>query len=73
MPNPTKLIIDCSTGIQSEVELTDAEVAQLEADRAKAEAEKAKTDADLKAKADTKAAVIKRLGLSEAEVAALLS
>jgi hypothetical protein len=73
MSNPTKLIINCETKEQIEVELTDAEVKQLEADRVKAEADKAKADADLKAKADTKAAVIKRLGLSEDEVAALLS
>ena len=34
MPNPTKLIVDCSTGVTTEVELTDAEVAQREADAA---------------------------------------
>jgi hypothetical protein len=73
MPNPTKLIINCETKEQIEIELTDDEVKQLEADRTKAEAEKAKADSDAAAKADTKAAVIKRLGLSEDEVAALLS
>ena len=34
MPNPTKVIVDCSTGVSTEVELTDEEVAQREADAA---------------------------------------
>ena len=36
---PTKLIINCETGEQTEVELTADEIAQREADAAKAEAE----------------------------------
>ena len=32
MTNPTKLVVDCSTGITEEIELTDAEVAQMQAD-----------------------------------------
>jgi len=39
MTKPTKLIINCETKEQTEVELTDEEIAQLEADRAKAEAD----------------------------------
>ncbi len=35
MPNPTRLIVDCSTGVTTEVELTDEEVAQREAEAAK--------------------------------------
>ena len=30
--NPTKLVVDCSTGVTTEVELTDEEVAQNKAD-----------------------------------------
>ena len=33
MPNSTRIEINCKTGEVSEIELTDAEVAQLEADR----------------------------------------
>ena len=40
---PTKLVVDCSTGITSEVELTDEEIAQRKADSlAFAEAEAAR-------------------------------
>jgi hypothetical protein len=34
MPNPTKIIVDCSTGVTTEVELTAEEIAQREADAA---------------------------------------
>jgi len=74
MPNPTKLIVDCSTGISTEVELTDAEVAQREADAIAYAAQKAEQDAVAAAKAAAKAsgeAKLKALGLSDAEIAAL--
>jgi hypothetical protein len=73
MPNPTKLIINCETKEQIEVELTDEEVAQLEADRAKAEADKAKADADAAAKAEAKAELLDRLGITAEEAQLLLS
>jgi hypothetical protein len=73
MPNPTKLIIDCSTGVQEVIELTDEEVAQLEADRAKAEADKAKADADAAAKSEAKAELLAKLGITAEEAALLLS
>ena len=73
MPNPTKLVIDCSTGVQEIVELTDEEVAQLEADRAKAEADKAKADADAEVKAEAKAELLAKLGITAEEAALLLS
>jgi hypothetical protein len=74
MPNPTKLIVDCSTGISTEVELTDEEVAQREADAAAFAEIKAVEDAAEAAKAEAKAsanAKLKALGLSDAEIAAL--
>jgi len=73
MPNPTKLIINCETKEQIEVELTDEEVAQLEADRARAEADKAKADADAAAKAEAKAELLDRLGITAEEAQLLLS
>jgi nucleoid-associated protein YgaU len=73
MPNPTKLIINCETKEQIEVELTDEELAQLEADRAKAEADKAKADADAAAKAEAKAELLDRLGITAEEAQLLLS
>jgi hypothetical protein len=73
MPNPTKLIINCETKEQIEIELTDEEVAQLEADRVKAQANQTAKEAVDAQKAATKAAVLERLGLTEEEATALLS
>ena len=70
---PTKLIINCETGEQTVVELTAEEIAQREADATKAEADKVAKDAELAEQAKVKAAVLKRLGLSEEEAKALLS
>ena len=74
MPNPTKLIVDCSTGVTTEVELTDAEVAQREADAAAYAVEQAAREAEAAAKAAAKAsaeAKLASLGLTPEEVAAL--
>jgi hypothetical protein len=71
----TKLIIDCATGVTTEVELTAEEVAQREVDAAAfAEAEAAR-QAEIEAKAAAKVsaqAKLKALGLSDAEVEALV-
>jgi hypothetical protein len=71
----TKLIIDCATGVTTEVELTTEEVAQREVDAAAfAEAEAAR-QAEIEAKAAAKVsaqAKLKALGLSDAEVEALV-
>lgn len=71
----TKLVVDCSTGITTEVELTAEEVAQREADaQAWAEAEEVRVAAEA-AKASAKASAeskLKALGLTDAEVSALI-
>ena len=69
----TKIIINCETGEQTEVELTAEEIAQREADATAYEADKVAKDAELDEQAKVKAAVLKRLGLTENEVKALLS
>ena len=74
MPNPTKLIVDCSTGVTTEVELTDAEVAQREADAAAYAVEQVAREAEAAAKAAAKASAetkLAALGLSADEIAAL--
>jgi ATPase subunit of ABC transporter with duplicated ATPase domains len=72
----TKLVVDCSTGITTEVELTAEEVAQREVDAAAwAEVEEAREAAEA-AKASAKASAeskLKALGLTDAEISALVS
>ena len=74
MSRPTKIVVDCSTGVEEIIELTDAEIAQREADAAayavrKAEEEAAETaTAEAKASAQAKLAA---LGLTADEIAAL--
>jgi hypothetical protein len=70
----TKLVVDCETGEQIIVPLTDEELAEREAMRIQAEAEQAQREADELAKAEAKAsaqAKLAALGLTEAEIAAL--
>ena len=74
MPNPTKVIINCETGVQEEIELTDEEVAQREADTAAFAAERAQREAAEAAKAASKASAeskLAALGLTAEEIAAL--
>ena len=74
MTRPTKVVIDCSTGVESIVELTDEEIAQLEADRAAWAVEQAAREAEAQAKAEAKAsaeAKLASLGLTPEEIAAL--
>lgn len=71
---PTKLIVDCTTGEQTILELTDEEIAEREVMRIQAEVDQAQREADKLAKAEAKAsaqAKLAALGLTEAEIAAL--
>jgi hypothetical protein len=72
MPNPTRIEINCTTGVESIIELTDAEVAEMEAAAAIAEADRAAKDAQDAADAVAKAALLERLGISEEEAKLLL-
>ena len=74
MTRPTRIEIDCSTGVESIIELTDAEVAQMEADAQAAAERKAEEDAAAQAEADAKAsaqAKLTALGLTAEEISAL--
>jgi hypothetical protein len=68
MSNPTIRIHDTSTDEIIDREMTDAEYAQYEADKA---IEIAAAEAKAKAEAD-KAALLKRLGLTEQELQTIL-
>ena len=73
MANPTRIEINCETGVESIIELTDAEVAELAVQAAEAEARKAEEDAKAKADAAAKAALLDRLGITADEVKLLLA
>ena len=72
MPNPTRIEINCTTGVESIIELTDAEVAEMEAAAAIAEADREAKDAQDAADAVAKTALLERLGISEEEAKLLL-
>lgn len=69
----TKLIVDCSTGVTTEVELTAAEIAEREAMAAEYAVQKAQEDADKVTKAAAKAELLDRLGITAEEAQLLLS
>jgi len=73
MPNPTRIEINCETGVESIIELTDAEVAELEAKAAIAEQQKAEAEAKAEADAQAKAALLERLGITADEAKLLLA
>jgi len=70
---PTKLIINCETGEQTEVELTAEEIAQREADAKAYEAELKAKETEAAAKAEAKAELLDKLGITAEEAALLLS
>ena len=67
-----KLVVDCSTGVVAEVELTAEEIAQREADVVAYAAQKALDDAAAQAKAEAKQALLNKLGITQEEAALLL-
>lgn len=75
MAKPTKVVVNCETGEQTLIELTDEEIAQLEADRQAAETRQAEQEANEQARTAKRLSAadkLRALGLDEAEVAALL-
>jgi len=76
MANPTRIEINCETGVESIIELTDAEVAQIEVDAQAAAARKAEDDAAQAArdalKTSAKAKLIAGQPLTEEEAATIV-
>jgi len=68
----TKIVVDCSTGEVSEIELTAEEVVQRTADAKAYADEKAAEEADKAIKAAEKAALLERLGITVEEATLLL-
>ena len=74
MTNPTKIIIDCSTGIESIIELTDAEVAEMELEAglaAQAQQDRETAEAAKAAAAASAVTKLEAIGLTAEEIAAL--
>ncbi len=67
-----KVIVDCSTGEQTVVPLTDEEIAELEAAAAKAEADRKAAEKAAADKAAARQAILDKLGLTAEEAAVLL-
>jgi hypothetical protein len=76
MANPTRIEINCETGVESIIELTDAEVAQMEADAAAYAARKAEEDVAAETlaalKTSAKAKLVAGTPLTEDEAATLV-
>ena len=76
MPNPTRIEVNCATGEVLEIELTDAEVAQMELDHAEAEAQRAEKEAADNAlallKTSAKAKLVAGEPLTEEEAATIV-
>jgi hypothetical protein len=76
MTRPTRVEINCETGVESIVELTDAEIAQFEANRIADEAELAERQAAEEAlaalKTSAKAKLVAGQPLTEEEAATLV-
>ena len=71
---PTKIIVDCSTGVTTEVELTAEEIAEREAAAVEYAAQKAQEEAAKAAAEAAKASAqskLSALGLTADEIAAL--
>ena len=70
---PTKVIVDCSTGITEVVPLTAQEIADMETARVAAEDQRVAAEAEAVAKAEAKAALLGKLGITAEEAQLLLS
>jgi DNA-binding NarL/FixJ family response regulator len=74
MTKPSKIEINCTTGAQTVIELTDEEIAQMAIDQANAEADRVAREAEAETKATARASALAKLaalGLSADEIAAL--
>ena len=73
MTKPTRIEINCETGEETIIELTDAEIAELAYQAELAAEKKAEDDAAKVAIEAKKQEVLAKLGLTADEVAALLA
>jgi phosphosulfolactate phosphohydrolase-like enzyme len=67
-----KIVVDCSTGEVQEIALTAEEIAEREAMAAEYAAQKAQEELDKATRAEAKAELLERLGITEDEAKLLL-
>jgi hypothetical protein len=70
---PTKVIVNCTTGITEVLPLTAEEIADMETARLAAEDQRVAAEAEAAEKAEAKAALLDKLGITAEEAALLLS
>jgi hypothetical protein len=70
---PTRVVVDCSTGITEVIPLTEAEIADLETARVAAEDQRKAAEAEAAVRAEAKAELLDRLGITADEAKLLLS
>ena len=70
---PTKVVVNCTTGVTEVLPLTAAEIADMETARVAAEAERVEREAKVAADAIAKVALLKKLGITQEEARLLLS
>lgn len=73
---PTKIVVNCETGVTEEIELTAEEIAELEAAQAQAEADRVAREAEAQAlaalKVSAKAKLVAGEPLTEEEASTLI-
>ena len=76
MTRPTRIEINCETGVESVIELTDAEIAEIKAVQTQAEADRIEAETKAQAlaelKTSAKAKLVAGTPLTEAEAATLV-
>ena len=72
MTKPTRVEINCTTGEQSIIELTDAEIADMATAAQAADDQRVAAEAEAAVKATAKTALLEKLGITEDEAKLLL-
>jgi hypothetical protein len=73
MPKPTRIEINCETGVETVIELSQAEIDELAYAAELAAEKKAEKEAEAAAKAVAKADLLARLGITDEEAKLLLA
>jgi len=70
---PTKVVVNCTTGVTEVIPLTEVEIADLETARVAAEDQRVAAEAEAEVRATAKAALLSKLGITADEAKLLLS